>query len=487
MQTSAMRDSLGRFCEWMAIALATLAIASGFLLGSGKSATAQSVFVALGAAALLWSVLSMLVAGTFRLVRSPLWLCGAAMVALGAFQILPHGASYLPKSDFWLNQANSSASASISLNRAATLQTLLWMGGAMAILFVLSAHVRTTRRLCGVTAALSITLGLSGFVGSLQTIAGREAMLGGIVSLDQAPVFLQQAFTAGRDSWIWSAVASTAEGMMFLPEPPRHKFFGGMLSPAHFAACVAVGLPLVLAMVVYLAGFAGSGGWRTHAESKFAHLLWTLGLCLAGTAAWFGDPILVPGLLLLLLAVTSILIGRGERRRGVPRFLLAAVVVAAVAGVWIVTHGLPNLRVRYDTWLADVTALAQWIRDNPWLGCGLGTGGDVASLYRVDAGSPSEVSSLAILIGEIGFVGASILGVGFLFAVVNFLWNYTSLDRDSKIVLAGSATGLIGLGVLAAYGNSIAPAAMAAALLPAAAFLRSIAGGFRDEEALFSQ
>lgn len=490
MQPTGMRNSVARFCEWTAIVLATLAMTSGFVLGSGESAAAHSVFVALAAAALASSFVSMLVEGKFRIVRSPLWFCALAILAIGFLQILPNGTAALPDGLFQATEPDVvPRAASISIDRAATLESLVWLTSALVIVFVLSSHVRTASRLCAVTAAMSVVLGLSGFVGFLQTLSGRQDTLGGLLSLNDSrtPAVVQQIFAPVGNSSVWAAVGGPTDGVFFLPESTRQRYFGGMLSPEHFAACVIVGLPLLLAMVVYLSGFAGTGGWRTHGESKIGHLLWALGLCLAGTAAWFGDRVLVAGLIFVLLAVTSILVGRGERRRSLPRFLLASAVLSVVAGTAIAVSGLPNLGDRYHAWLADVMALTSMIRDYPWLGSGLGTGPEMTSLYLAPTDTALRASSLTVLLGEIGLVGGAILASGFLYTVARLLWKYTSLERDGKVALAGAATGLLGLAVVAVYSRSIVPAVMASALLPSAVLLRALAGGFRDEEALFPQ
>ena len=472
--------------EYLSIAGLLIALMSGMVLGSGVSSTARGIFLLLAATSFLFSGIAMLFAGRWRIVRSPLWLPLILLLGLGVVQMTPAAGQFLPKDALEGGDV-------VSASRHATLQMIVWLAGGIMLAFVVSSQIRTADRFSIATGTLTLALWVVGLVGFGQTLLERPQLLGFISPDDpKIPAVVHDIYGADTAHGLvaygnW-ATATNVETTLFVPQAATYRYFGGFLDARHWAACVMVLLPMLLASTIHLFGYAGVGGWRTHGQTQQSWLLWTIGLCMAGTAAWMGDPVVVPAVMTLALAVVMFWIGQDERKRGFFPCMAYLAVMAGICGAYLWLVGTPPFLERFQTWMADSKSFETMLQQHWLFGIGLGTTGDVWPMYRSHSSAVAhEGSSLFALGAEIGIVGIGIICLMILYVLLRSMIVFRSLDQDGRIALAGSWGGLVGLLLYAAVGPALdLPVVLGLALFALACLMRSLAGGFRNEEALLA-
>ena len=296
----------------------------------------------------------------------------------------------------------------ISASRHATLQMTVWLIGGVLLTFVTSIQIRTADRFSIATGTLTLALWVIGLVGFGQTLLGRP-QLAGFLSPDdpKIPALVHDIYGADTAHGLvaygnWTIFRS-GETSLFIPQAATYKYFGGFLNARHWAACVTVLLPMLLASCIHLAGYAGVGGWRTHGQTQQSWILWTVGLCMAGTASWMGDPVIVPSVLSLSLVVTLFWMSQDERKRAFILCMAYLVMMVGVCGSYLWFVGPPPFLERFQTWCSDGESLEAILRQHWLLGTGLGTTGDVWPMYRSHSAAVAhEGSSLLALAAEIG-------------------------------------------------------------------------------------
>jgi hypothetical protein len=477
-----MRQRLAEIFDGLTLFAIGVTLASGMFLGSGASAIAHGLFLILAATTLLLAGLAMAADGRWRLVRSPLWLVVAAWIGLAIVQILPALSNQLPEA------IRPREAGPLSLYRHASLQSLIWTIGGLALLFSISSHVRTGSRFAAMTVGLSLTLWGVGLVGFFQTLADRPQLLGTFELNDpRLPDFVRDIFGGHPASGMiayrpWEEVV-TADTTFFAPATVTHRLFGGFLDAKHWGASVAVMLPMLLSACAFYSSFAGVGGWRTHTQSQQSHLFWIIGLCMAGTAAWMADPVTIPAILTISLLVVVLLIGRQDRPAACGLGLLYLLVMGGVCGAYWWIKGTPPFLARYHEWLGKTTDFFRLWNEHPWWGTGLATSTELG----YSSTSILSISSLAALALEVGLVGVGIIGLGLLYALARSLWIYRSLDRDGQVALAGSWGSLIAAGLVSLVGPGIDVAVVIGlAILSLGCLMRTLAVGLKDEEALLA-
>lgn len=481
-----MTRRIADLLEYVTIASLLVTLVSGMILGSGVSATARGVFLALVGVTCLVSGFAMLFAGRWRIVRSLLWLPLFLFLCLGALQITPTVQAYLPENS--LNGGDV-----ISASRHATLQMTIWLSGGIMLAFVVGSQIRTTDRLSVATGVLTLSLWVVGLVGFGQTLLGRP-QLAGFISPDdpKVPAIIHDIYGADSahglvayGSWMQT---SSGDVSLFVPKAAAYRYFGGFLDAKHWAACVMVLVPMLLAMCVHLAGYAGVGGWRTHGQTQQSWLLWTVGLCMSGTAAWMGDPVVVPTVLTASLLITVFWMGPDERKRAFFPGMAYLAVMAGICAAYLSLIGVPPFLERFQAWLSDSQSLREMLEGHWLFGIGLGSTGDVWPMYRSHSATVGhEGSSLLALAAEIGVVGSALIGVMMFYVLIASFAVYSRLDQDGRVALAGSWGGLVGLLLFGAFGPALdLPVVLGLAIFALACLMRALAGGFRNEEALLA-
>jgi hypothetical protein len=480
--TNNMRQRLAEIFDGLTLFAIGVTLASGMFLGSGASAIAHGVFLILAATTLILAGFAMASDGRWRIVRSPLWIVLAAWIGLAIVQILPTLSNQLPEA------IRPNETGPLSLYRHASLQSLLWMAGGLALLFSISSHVRTGSRFAAMAVGLSLTLWGVGLIGFFQTLADRPQLLGTFELNDpRLPDFVRDIFGGHPATGMiayhpWEEVG-TSDTTFFVPANVTYRLFGGFLDARHWGASVAVMLPMLLAACAYYSSFAGVGGWRTHTQSQQSNLLWLIGLCMAGTAAWMADPVTIPAILTVSLLMVVLLIGRQDRSAACGMGLIYLLVMGGVCGVYWWMNGTPPFLARYQQWVDKSNDFINLWNEHPWWGTGLATTTELGHAST----SILSVSSLAALALEVGLFGVGIIGLGILYAFARSLWIYRSLDRDGQVALAGSWGSLVAAGLVSLVGPGIDIAVVIGlTILSLGCLMRTLAVGLKDEEALLA-
>jgi hypothetical protein len=478
-----MRRLTVRLLEQGSLAALVLSASSGMLLGSGVSATARGVFVVLASSAFVLAVLAMGLAGRLRVVASPLWWALLLVPILGVAQ-------------WWPGISSLSASVGIpaeslgSLHRHATLHQVIWWSAGLLYVAAWTMQVRTMSRAVSVASILTLVLWGVGLVGWGQSLLGRGELMGW-VSLDdpRLPAVVSDVFSTRSAAGLlayrpWESTSSL-EVPMYFPMHHRADLFGGFLSARDWSACVVVLLPMLMGVCVYLGGFAGVGGWRTHQQSRQMSLLWLVGLAMVATSAWMGDPVTVPTVATLSLFVVVVMVSAEDRKRAYGLGIAYLLAMGGVCGAYALMKGTPAFASTLERWIADNRTLVDVFGEHWLLGTGLGTFGDIWPSYRsAPASLPHQVSSLAVWIVETGVVGGAMLALATLYVLIRALVVCRRLDAGGRAMLAGSLGGLVALVLTSLAGSGFElPVVMTIALSLWSVLMRSLAGGYRMEDA----
>jgi hypothetical protein len=477
-----MKQRLAEVFDGLTLFALGVTLASGMFLGSGSSDIARGIFLLLAATSFTLAGLAMLFDGRWRIVRSPLWILVFAWIGLAVLQIFPALSNQLPQ------PIKPPGTAAVSLYRHATLQSIVWSVGGIAILFVASVQVRTGSRFAATTAGLCLTLWGVGLIGFFQTLADRPQLLGAFdINNPRLPSIVRDIYggdpAAGMIAYHpWQHV-TVADTSFFVPAQANHRLFGGFLDVRHWGAAVVIMLPMLLASCCYYSSFAGIGGWRTHAQSQQSNLFWLIGLCMAGTAAWMADPVVIPFIMTVSLLVVVLFIGPSDRATACRLGLLYLLTIGSVCAAYYGINGAPPFLARYQQWVAQVDDFRQLFQQHPIWGTGLGT--------TFDLGQPStsilRVSSLGALALEVGLAGIVLLGLALLYLFLRSCWVLRQLDRDGQIAWAGSIGSLVASALISLVGPGIDVAVVAGlAIFSLGCLMRTLAMGLRDEEALLT-
>ncbi|MBY0588059.1 hypothetical protein K2X85_12835 [bacterium] len=477
-----MRPRLAEIMGSLTLFAVGVTLSSGMILGSGSSAISRGVFLVLAATSVLLAFLAMLADGRWRIVRSFLWIIVTCWLGLAVAQIFPTLLNHLPQA------MHPQENGAVSLYRHATLQSIVWMSGVVALLLSVSSHVRTGSMFANVTAGLSLVLWGIGLIGFFQTLADRPQLLGSIDLNDpRLPSIVRDIYggdpAAGMLAYHpWDQV-TVAETSFFAPAMPTMRFFGGFLDVRHWGASVAVLLPMLLAACCYYSSFAGIGGFRTHTQSQQSNLFWLVGLCMAGTAAWMADPIVMPAILTISLLWVILFIGRPDRGTACRLGLFYLLTMAGVCGGYWWLHGTLDFAKRYQEWASTLPTIMSLYQQRPLWGTGLATSSELGHPMS----SIASINSLAALALEMGLLGISLVGLALLYILIRSIWVYRLLDRDGQIAWAGSTGSLLALALVSLVGPGLDIAVVAGlATFSLGCLMRTLAIGLRDEEALLA-
>jgi hypothetical protein len=205
---------------------------------------------------------------------------------------------------------------------------------------------------------------------------------------------------------------------------------------------------------------------------------------LAG-AALFADPIAVSTSTCFALFAMGMLSGRTERSSVFGHCLLIGIATLAAGTAGVMMRGGPSiLAEEWKRTADDDRSLVQILRDHPWLGCGMGTLGEVWPLYRTAPAQSSVRGGGLLALAAEG--GASVPAIGTLVALyLTVRWRRicNRLPSDVRIAVGGAAAGLVGWFVLALLGvGPESPGVLVLAVALLGCLTRGLAGAFRLPE-----
>jgi hypothetical protein len=476
--------------EWGALTFAGAAVASPILLAGGVSAAAQGVFILSTAVALLLSVVSMVVSGEFRILRSFLWAPLLAVLTVGFLQLVPAAGRCIPKAaPDWLAEDAAPAYA-VTLNRGETVQVLAWLTAAAVLVFVLAAHVRTMTRLCTVVGLFATVLAGAGMAGPLETVLEAPTAPRAQLALEPGlaawlgEIYFTPALTCAAPRVPQNVASAAGENFtFFVSQTPNRPLFSEWDDGAWWAASVALVFPLALSVCVHLAASGPLGGFPTRGRSKLAFVLWCGVVVMAAVASWRSDP-LIAGLAATVSCSSLVwFIGEEDRSTALRWCGGAWLVVAAAVAARFALLGPEEIAGRFRAWTDDSVAAARVVSDLPWLGCGLGAFRDVWFAYQPHPeADASRVNGVMTLAAQMGVVGALFVGVSFTYGFVRAFWVRPELGSEARIALAGGLGGAGVIFVLALCGGGIAAApTLAIGAFVVATAARGAADGFPRE------
>ncbi len=477
-----MRQRLAEIFDGLTLFAIGVTLASGMFLGSGASAIAHGLFLILAATTLLLAGLAMAADGRWRLVRSPLWLVVAAWIGLAIVQILPALSNQLPEA------IRPREAGPLSLYRHASLQSLIWTIGGLALLFSISSHVRTGSRFAAMTVGLSLTLWGVGLVGFFQTLADRPQLLGTFELNDpRLPDFVRDIFGGHPASGMiayrpWEEVV-TADTTYFAPATVTHRLFGGFLDAKHWGASVAVMLPMLLSACAFYSSFAGvEAGEPIPSRSNRISFGSSVFAWPAPPHGWPTPSLSPPSSRSRCSSSCFSSAGKIGLRHADSGSCTCWSWVASAEPIGGSRELLPSSLDTTSGWARRPTSSAFGMNI-----LGGGTGLATSTELGYSSTSILSISSLAALAQEVGLVGVGIIGLGLLYALARSLWIYRSLDRDGQVALAGSWGSLIAAGLVSLVGPGIDVAVVIGlAILSLGCLMRTLAVGLKDEEALLA-
>jgi hypothetical protein len=452
-----------RVLERLSLVLLSIAVVASMVLGSGASVGVRIAVQSTAGLAVLATIASMVAAGSFRIVRSPLWLAPAGLILLGAAQMLP-----LPS---LLGGAGSleslprPAPLTATANRHATQEGILLWCSALFVSAVASCQIRTQRQASNVSLTLGVVLLVSGLAGCLGLWSSGN---GGW--FDSQSVIGPLAYQASVDF--------DATGVWLTPAAPRSETFGGFWDRSHWTACVLGFVP----WMAILGAFNAKATSTKKTPRAVSIASTSLAACLWALAVAMGDPLTL--CLAGFLAVAALVVLAPSNHRALPIWTGAAGIALTVCGIALrFVLGGASSDFGFAQWAAgsDNRSLAAAAWDLGWLGGGIGALPDVWPMYRnAPAETAPQASSLLMLLVETGWLGVVVFGATAAIAVAQWKRMLPKWDPSTQLMVSALAAGLIGMLGIGLLGSGLEAPGIA---IVGALLLGCLARGFSGTNA----
>lgn len=430
--------------------------------------------------------------GSVSLLRSPLGLLAALILALATIQLVPlpgglvdgvsgRGAELRRSGDL---DETRTARATLTTDRSATVR---WLGGAAAcaVLFWSVAHytdrVGRLRLVCG---SIVAAFGVCTILTILQLVGEAKGTYGAWIP-GRSPVYapsLADVLAGPGETRLatWHPEKSGQE-VWALSEPIVPAAAGPLVAgPGGFLALAALALPLSLGLFLHRVAPRGS---REPTRSRLRHhgglapvfLLGCVGLFGSALVGYFGGGLVVLAVATgLVLTAGAGFLGTGHARLSL--LSLAACVACLMAGHALSRSGEPrSARTDVSVW-GDAIRV---IRAFPLFGVGMGSFPAAEAHFKLeDVGSRTARSSVLQWWAEGGTAGMVIVAAGLVWALsrIPHAWRSVgSADRNLAGALLGACLGFGLFSVVHWSVQLLAVALCAAAVLGLAN--RWLAGG----------
>ena len=498
---------------WLVAGLVLAAI-----LGFGGAAWWARPALVAGAIGLALLLLARnLVAGRSPVLKSPLGLLGLAVLALGAFQVVPLPAGLAARISPTAREAYTRGAlpdlvladdpdapaaeapavrSPASLDRAATFRRLALAAACLAVFWCASHAVDRVQKLYLIWGAVIAGFLLNTTLAVVQVSTRTDGLYGFCTPGDGAPWYAPDAndlLEAPSQSTFRALPAASAPGSAPAArlEAVRPFTFGTM--PGGVGGLLALGalaLPLILALVLHLGAPRGAReSWSDRlgrsGQGSLAILLVLLAIPAAfvvGMAAgpWFCLPFAAG---LAMVGLPS-LFTPGSRAAGLGLSALLIVALASGAALQARWFDLTGVRppLRSPDWGESREVwrdAARIFREFPLVGVGLGGFGAVQPYFKDrDLASNTAMSSLMQWAAEAGAAGLAIAAVGAVWCLVRLPGGLRRLGSMDRFLAHGLIGAVLGLSLLAAVHWTVELTAVAvSASALGGAWNRWLAGG----------
>jgi hypothetical protein len=466
----------------LAMTLAALLLGTSLAFGGGVWWSRLFVTTLSFAIVLAWMGRSIL-AGPWRVLKSPLTLLCAMALALGLVQLLPLPAGLVAKLSPRSVEVYSVAMipekgladdpsivlpppflarSPISLDRAATLR---WLVGSLACLgvFVVASHYSDRFGKAQVIWGSVIAAFFVNVVLGMVQVPSLSSGLYGMYQPGSSPAWgptLDDAMNVPSRTYLRPLVEPNATKPMVVGSKLEKSFLFGSLmgGPGAFLALGSLALPLAFSLMLHLMAPRGLRDGllaRLRDSGQGSLILLMLGLILASAVLVGILAGLVPSLTFAVGLTIAGLFGSwssGIRKVGLAStiLVLGALAAGVVYGDSAIREaaGRPSYpRIDWNSAKATWAESLPILRDFPLLGTGFGSFATVHPYYKTRDGSPntamSSILEWAVESGAVGIVLLATAGLWCLIRLPGAIGRVGTADRALPFGLLGSLIGFV--------------------------------------------